>query len=258
MHVDDRQKQLTLLNALSRLKRISIVLEPLFSTRQLEVLAKDYVKGSRYFEAMTHVLHQRELLLMDVPKAAMCSMLSNTDLAIDVAQTFISEPAQRIVIGLKEEGISDKRPNGGPAPSGEHASSQPTVGELAWGALSFGKVCGLDPLPDTYSNPSGSTINGQGSQLSLQDLSIIECAVRYMDSDLDYSFMAHMTEAGAAMVHHVTMTMVAELSIRVDTAITAAARLLIDPEVGGDVNHCVSLLRRGQFPAMWADRYNSN
>lgn len=258
MCVENMQKQLTVINALSRLKRTSLASEHLFRSRQLEVLAEHSEKGILYFEAMSQVLQRLEHSPIGGLKAARCSMRDSDELFENIVLKFFSAPAQKIFVKVTGSSIAGAWTNGAPLHSETSAPPHPTVGDLAWGAFSFGKAYGLHPLRDDNPNHIALKRNGQFGQLGLKDLSVIECAVRYMDINLDYPFMGHLTEAGATMVHQVVMMLVTDFCIRVDTAIADAARLLIDPEVGGDVDHCCSMLRQRQFPAKWAVRYTSN
>lgn len=254
------QKQIVVTNALSRVKRASELVEFALTTRRLEVLAMHFADGQRCYDAVIHVLDVREHSSNKRQSALRSSSLGADQSFGAVALKFVLEPAQCAVLAgsmTREADAAEASQISGRCvqPCAATDVFSPNVGQIAWGALSLRKVLGYEFAPPERATQRTDVQKRESGQLSLQDLSIIECAVSYLDNQIDYSVMRHLSERGAAFVHRVAMLIATEFSFRIDNAIATAIRVLIDPLVGGDFEHCCCMLKRRQFPAIWVQKY---
>lgn len=260
MRPEKSQKQLTITNALARLKRASISAENAFRTRRHEILASNCIEGRRCFLALMQQLQ--------LNTSVECRQFEEFEsIATEDQETFkravinfVSEPAQRSAVDrVKGSGLANADPdlsiNGAPCYS--HLTiPKPSIAKLAWGAFSLKKVLQHQSLVIENSGPRHFGDGKPSAQLGLQDLSIIDCAVRYQDYHFEYAYMRLLSADGAALVHRVAMLVAIEHNLRIDIAIATAARILIDPLVGGDADHCCSMLRAHSYPSSWGEQYN--
>lgn len=256
MRLDNPQKQVILTNALTRVKRASEFADSAFRARRQEVLAENCVEGQQCFIAMAHVL-RRHYVQSDDPIRSSCLALEEKDEIKAIVLNFVAEPAQRIAIehiGLSLDEMGSRRYDNSIAAVPIKNLSSATIGKLAWGAMSLRKVLQSEPEINKKKEPCPIR-SDRIDQLGLHDLSIIKCAACYQDRQFDYSFMGQLSAGGADTVHRVAMLIVTEYRLRIDMAITTAAKILVDPLVGGDGDHCRSMLKRRQLPPEWARRY---
>lgn len=256
MRSDIPRKQLILINALSRVKRASAFSDSAFRMRRQEVLATNHFEGRQFFVAMVRALRDRGLASDD---DAIADLLVPEQVAKlnPVVLNFVAEPAQRSLIEYTNPCSSANSQNcrKNPLPAVCRNLANVNIGRLAWGAFSFGKLMHTSIQNNECMAEARSMQCGRADQLSLQDLSIIKCAACYQSCQFDYSFMEQLTADGATTVHRVAMMLANEFRLRVDTAIVTAAKLLVDPLVGGDGDHCRSMLKRRQIPASWVAQY---
>lgn len=256
MHHEDSRKRLILTNALSRLRRAAIFAEPALRRRRQEILAVYCYDGQRCFAAMREAFRRGVVTADGDNLRATSPDQDETDLFTSAIMNFVAEPAQKLVIKKNYVSRSEEVDPGDDVPITLPASyvnfRSGEIGRLAWGAFSLKKI--MYPVSVGVERPkkSNSIRLGSGVQLSLRDLSIIECAAFYQEGDFDHAFMRRLSDGGAAVVHRIAMIVVNDFSIRVDKAIVIAAKTLADPLVGGDADHCCSMLKTRQFPPSWA------
>lgn len=255
------QRQFTLISALSRIERASDCVEVTLRTHRLEVLARHYLAGQQYLDAAARFLDQQKKYSNKNEEGA-SPVLSTSEVSADaVTRAFFNAPAQRIALTRAVDSASNSLGNVGPSSDSvpklrRSASYSSNLGAQAWGAFSLGKVLGCHPDLDEQRSELDATRDLQQEQVVLKDLAVMECAVCYMEQDLDYSFMKHLSKAGATAVHRIAMILANEFSIRVDSAIATSARLLLDPLIGGDVDQCICILKKRHLPEAWLAKYN--
>lgn len=254
------QKQMTLTNALLRVKRASMLAAPAFSRRRQEVLAAHCIQGEQIFVSMTQFLRQENSLTGDRIEQLISDESEEEKRLKESVLKFVSEPSQRVAIELLRssaavDSISALRSPTAPVLRGGSLEGL-NVGRLAWGALSFNKA-NYSRTRFTVKPELGDTIRGsQSDHLNLKDLSILGCSVCYQGQQLDFSFMSQLSSDGAEIIHRTALLIAIDYGLRIDAAIIAAARILIDPLVGGDARHCYCMLKRRQLPASWTAKYN--
>lgn len=253
------QKQLILTNALKRMRRVSIYADFRFRARRQDVLAAYSSEGQQCFTAMTLALEQCKLSSGKTLEATETLPQEVEDSFKAAALIFVAEPAQRSVIERIE--LGNLRP---PPPEQEISAMRIStldniicddVGRLAWGAFSLKKVQQFQSVAIEERKHSDGRPTFLRDQLSLQDLSIICCAASYQDRQFDCSFMRQLSTSGANIVHRIAMILATDYRTRIDLAIITAAKVLSDPVVGGDADHCYCMLKAHQFPPSWALRY---
>lgn len=257
MRPDNPQKQVILTNALTRVKRASEFADSAFRTRRQEVLAENCVEGQQCFVAMADAL-RRHYAESDENTRSSSLAWEEEDEFKPIVLNFVAEPAQRIAIDHIDLSLNDmesSRYEDSITAGQLRAFSKATIGRLAWGALSLRKVLQSESTIKQKTDRPCSIRSSRIDQLSLHDLSIINCAACYQDRQFDYSFMGQLSAGGADTVHKIAMLIATEYCMRIDMAITVAAKILVDPLVGGDGDHCRSMLKRRQLPPEWAVQY---
>lgn len=261
MRRETGQKQLILMNALKRMKRISIYAEVGFKTQMKDVLANYSWEGKECFKAMDLALKQYKLPSSELLWSAGSAPQDVEEVFKVAALNFVLEPAQnsfleRIqLVALGEQFCEDHIQGESTAPLGNLPIER--IGQLAWGAFSLKKIRQhqSETIVNSHRPYRIRNRNRNGDQLSLQDLTMIECAASYQGLHFDCSFMRQLSTAGANTVHRIAMILANDFHARIDVAIVKAAKLLSDPIVHGDADHCYCMLKERRFPASWALQY---
>lgn len=228
--------------------------------RRHEIIASNSIEGRLCYVAM---LQELQLSASEgCEKGEGFGSITTQDQAAlkNAVSRFVSEPAQRIAAerlkNLDLENAKSKPSVLDASGSDDEHVENLSIAQLAWGAFSFRKVLQNKNLTTESSLSCQLTSVKRSPQLGLPDLSIVDCAVRYQDHHLEYSFMSLLSPDGAALVHRVAMLLASEHRLRIDTAIASAARILVDPLVGGDADHCCSMLKGQNYPVSWGKKYN--
>ena len=253
--------QLTLTNALSRVQRASDCVEVTLRTHRLEVLARHHRAGQQYLHAVMRFVDQQKKYPHENEELTGPTVSASEVCADAITRAFFGAPAQRLA-SPKVEGPASTPPrtagagsDSDPKPA-ENVSYSSNLGEQSWGAFCLGRVLGCHPdLTERRSEPK-ATSDLQQEHIALKDLAFMECAIHFMEQDLDYAFMKHLSEAGANTVHRIALILANEFSIRVDNAIATSARLLLDPLIGGDAYQCICILKGRHIPEAWRTKYN--
>lgn len=260
MLLEISRKELVLKNALTRLRRASLFAASALRGRRQKILAANSAEGRQYFLAMKQALARSSVESVNSAGPANSLKRNVEEDFISDALRFISEPVQKTAIGyVLMRGAVQTYSLAGPGKmltSSQCLGVDNIVAELAWGAFSFNKRLQSHSIARPRFSPQNSINEGCGKQLNLQDLNILDCAVCYHDRELDYSFMMQLSADGAEIVHRVAMLIACDYNLRVDRAIVAAAKILLDPLVGGDADHCCCMLKRRELPRSWAEYYD--
>ncbi|WP_267400505.1 hypothetical protein [Pseudomonas sp. GM_Psu_2] len=256
MLAESFQKELILKNALTRIRRASLFVDSSLRRRRQQILAANSTEGHQYFLAMKQALTEFDVDIGACADATETMRRSSGEkFKIDV-QRFISEPAQKIAIGQtlnsRQSHVYSLSKSQGVLSPSHSALIDTKVGDLAWGAFSLKKLSQSCTPGSSKSTQARLTGASYGNQLNLEDLAVIDCAVCYRNDDFDYYFMTQLSAGGAEVVHRVAMIIARDYYVRVDKAIVAAAKMLLDPIVGGDADHCCSMLKQRQIPTSWA------
>lgn len=262
MRSEKSRKQLALINALARVRRASVFAENSLRLRRHEILTSNSIEGRLCFIVMMQELKLNASEGCD-KGVDLGSITTQGQAALeDAVSRFVAEPAQKIVAErLRSLGLENlnSKPSATDASCSHHGYVESlSVAQLAWGAFSLRKVLRNESVAIESRQPGHLKSTRRSARLELADLSIVDCAVRYQDRHLEYSFMSLLSADGAALVHRVAMLLASMHRLRIDTAIATAAKILVDPLVGGDADHCCSMLKGHNYPASWGQRYNLN
>lgn len=255
-----QQKELILAAALERVDRATARVEPTLNYRRTEVLAANAPEALRYIAVVSKAVYPPRIPTDGGNTATETRENGDDEEIFRIIARYLSAPAQAKVIANRKITESRNLTSTRPERIDDHGESQalaeaPTIGELAWGAFSFGKgLCRRQMQAESNRDMLGQR-KSRFRQLNLSDLSIIECAVSYQDCELDVGFMKHLSADGAEVIHSVAMVVACDFSQRIDTAIRTAAAVLIDPLVGGDADLCLCLLRSRRLPVHWSRKY---
>lgn len=256
-----QKKEVIISAALERVDRATAQAEPTLNSRRIAVLAANAPEAVKYIAAVHNAVALAGMQADDGNAATETRKNGDEEAISRIAVAYLSKPAQAQTIANRTStdcaNLTSTRPEG----IGEHVRSQtlvkpPSLGELAWGAFSYGESLRERQLEAEMSGDMLSHRKNRYRQLDLFDLSIIECAISYQDYEFDVGFMKHLSAEGAEIIHSVAMIIASDFNKRIDTAIRTAAAVLIDPIVGGDADLCLCLLRSRRLPAHWNRKYH--
>lgn len=251
-----QQKELIISVALERVDRATKQVGPAINCRRIEVLATNAPEALKYVSAIRKAIALEQVKPDDV-NAGVFETRDEEEI-LRIAASYLSAPAQAIANRKSYE-----RPDLTSTTS-EHVGAQsrsyafevaPTLGELAWGAYSYGKSLCQHQVQPALVPTNSSQRDRRLKQLGLPDLAIIECAIRYQEREFDVGFIKHLSADGAEIIHKVAMVLACDFSQRIDTAIGTAAAVLIDPIIGGDADLCLCVLRSRRLPLHWGPKY---